>query len=217
MYHGVLFDLDGVLFDTEPIHRLAWIEAMKSLGHSITEESLMQWTGIPCLELARFYEQTISPRLDRSVYHRRKGEYFRQLAPRMLEPFSGLIDIVAQIARRVSVAHVTSNDRIDADLMLGTTGFDRLLPIGVAYEEVSRHKPAPDPYLAGAARLEIAPSQCVALEDSPSGIASARSAGMAVAGIASTFPMRELKDATRVFPSSLEGAEWVLALLREPN
>ena len=210
MFYGVLFDLDGVLFDTEPIHRRAWIETMKSVGHVITEESLMRWTGIACLELAKFYEETVTPRLDRSEYHDRKGDRFRELAPRILSPFSGLLDTVDRIAQRVAVAHVTSNDRIDADLMLRATGFDRVLALGVAYEEVSRHKPAPDPYLAGAARLGIAPSKCVAIEDSPSGIASARRAGMAVAGIATTFSKNELRDATRVFSSSVEGAEWVL-------
>ena len=121
-----------------------------------------------------------------------------------------LFERIERIADRVAVAHVTSNDRIDADLMLGITGFDTLLKIGVAYEEVSRHKPAPDPYLAAAARLDIAPSRCLAFEDSPSGISSARNAGMAVAGIGTTFSVNELTRASRVFSSSTEGADWLL-------
>ena len=211
---GVLFDLDGVLFDTEPLHRRAWMQAMRRLGHEIDEESLIAWTGIPCADLARHYEETLLPTVEWHIYHERKGEAFRRLIAEELRPYPGVPDLVREIASLCRVGHVTSNDRIDAELMLHTAGYAATLPVGVAYEDVTSRKPSPEPYLKAAGLFDLRPSRCIAVEDSPSGVASAVAAGMTVAAVTTTFSGGELADASQIFPDTAAACSWILAMLR---
>lgn len=208
---GVLFDLDGVLFDTEPLHRRAWMDAMRGFGHQIDEDSLIAWTGIPCEDLALHYESNLKPVLPWRRYHEKKGEAFRRLVARELRPFPGVPEAVEQIAGICSTGYVTSNNRIDAELMLETSGLSAILPIGVAFEDVDLRKPAPDPYLKAAGILGVEPSRCVAVEDSPSGVASARAAGMTVAAVTTTFDKEVLSEASRIFPDTASACAWILS------
>ena len=95
---AALFDLDGVLFNTEPLHRRAWIETMRGFGEAIDDAFLMPWTGIPCIELAAHLETSISPHRDRAIYHAAKGDAFRRIVETDLSPFPGALDAVAAVA-----------------------------------------------------------------------------------------------------------------------
>jgi HAD superfamily hydrolase (TIGR01509 family) len=209
---AILFDLDGVLFDTEPLHRRAWIETMRRFGHEIDEQSLMRWTGIPCIDLAEHYEKTLSPYRPRDEYHDEKGRSFREIARRDLVAYPLVVEAIRELRTVLSLGYVTSNYRLDAALMLEVAGYSPLLPVGVAYEDVTKHKPDPEPYLTAARLIGIEPERCAVVEDSPSGVASARSAGMTVAAVTTTFTVAELSAAHRVFPDTKRAIEWVRAL-----
>lgn len=213
---AILFDLDGVLFNTEPLHRKAWIETMGSLGHAIDDEFLMPWTGIPCIDLATYFENNLSPSRDRALYHRQKGEMFRSIVQTELEAFGSVPALIRELAETIECGFVTSNDRIDADLMLEVAGYSRLLPIGVTYDDVERHKPDPEPYSVAASRLGVAPADCIVVEDSPSGVTSAKRAGMTVAGVTTSFGEDDLVGADVVHPDTKSACEWVISCLDAP-
>ncbi len=210
MICAVIFDIDGVLFDTEPLHRKAWMETMRGFGHDIPEESLMKWTGVPCPDLAVHYQETLEPRNHWELYHDRKGEAFRDIVRRELVPFVGLEKMIAEIGGRIPIGFATSNMRDDAELMLEVTGLADRFSAGVAYDDCSRHKPDPEPYLSVASRLGVVPGCCAAIEDSPTGVEAAARAGLTVAAVSSTFGADAFARADKVFATTVEACEWLL-------
>lgn len=206
---AAIFDLDGVVFDTEPIHRKAWMQSLQTLGHNISEESLMEWTGIPCRSLAERYSATLKPHRDWKVYQRKKAEALRRIAREELVPFTGVPEALVKLSESIKLCYATSNYREDAELMLDFAGLNHILTIGVTYEDIDRHKPEPDPYLKAAELVGIEVDCCIAIEDSPAGVASAIAAGMRAFAVATTFSIIDLKEATQTFDSTLEACRWL--------
>ena len=207
---AIIFDLDGVLFDSEPLHRAAWINSLKSLGHTIDEESLMEWTGIPCKALAERYSDTLVPRRPWTAYYQAKAAELKSLISRELIAFQDVPDLIATLSSRFLLGFATSNYRDDAELMLEQASLRDLFSAGVCFDDTVNHKPDPEPYLTAARKLECHPADCYALEDSPSGLTSAKSAGMRVFAITSTYQADELPGAHAVFSSTADACRAIL-------
>jgi HAD superfamily hydrolase (TIGR01509 family) len=199
---AVIFDCDGTLVDSEPLSRRAWEQALAPYGYEVTDEDLAACVG-------RSYPHTHGHFAARAplpgaeafwpVY---SGELFGLLDER-LQPFPDAIRAVAELRRRgVSVAVASSSARERLERTLARAGLADAFGATIAGDEVSRGKPAPDMFLAAAERLGIAPSRCIAVEDSVPGVESGLAAGMAVVAVARELPA----------PRGLEAAH---ALVRE--
>ncbi len=190
---AVLFDLDGVLVDSEPVVVRTW----------------NRWAARHKLEI---------PDLVRRAHGRRSIETVREVAPQLdaevevrwlegtetsdadgLAIMPGAAELFQAIPRE-RCAVVTSGGRALAEFRLGAIG---LTPptVLISAEDVQHGKPAPDGYLLAAVRLGAAPSECVVIEDTPAGIAAGRAAGATVLAVATTFPPAELRHAHVVLPS----------------
>jgi HAD superfamily hydrolase (TIGR01509 family) len=184
---AVLFDMDGLLVDTEPVWTVAEVELATTLGGEFTPELKAAIVGTR-LEVAvptilRWYGGAT----DEGTVARTSG----WLLGRMVELFAerplvlpGVTELLAELAAAgVPTALVSSSYRVlvDAVLAHGIGPFD----VTLAGDEVLRGKPHPEPYLTAAAALGVDPSRCVVLEDSPSGVASGEAAGCAVVAVPS--------------------------------
>lgn len=184
---AVLFDMDGLLVDTEPVWTVAEVELCTSLGVEFTPAmkaaivGTSMTTAVPTLlrlvgapdgpeDVAR----TIDWLLGRMV------ELFGA-TPRALPGVTDLLDALA--AADVPVALVSSSYRVLVDAVLAH-GFGPF-HVTLAGDEVSRTKPHPEPYLTAAAQLGVDPAACVVLEDSPAGVRAAEAAGCAVVAVPS--------------------------------
>jgi HAD superfamily hydrolase (TIGR01509 family) len=185
---AVLFDMDGLLVNSEPL----WFEA---------ETAIMSRMGSPWG--AADQEHLIGGSLERSTAYmasrathpvRREliAEWLVQgmadlIRSRGVPPMPGAAELLAEItAAQLPHALVTSAEREIMDAALDAIGVR--FPVTVCAADVVRGKPHPEPYLLAAARLDVAPERCVALEDSPSGITSAHAAGCAVIAVPSVPP-----------------------------
>jgi HAD superfamily hydrolase (TIGR01509 family) len=122
-----------------------------------------------------------------------------------VETFTATLDLIREAhARKVTIALVTAAMRRDVDLILGSLNVLNSFTTIVSAMDVPKSKPDPAPYALACARLKLSPDQCVALEDTPGGIASARGAGCHVIGVCHTLPAHRLQQATRVIASSKE-------------
>ncbi len=194
--HAVLWDMDGLLVDTEPTWTIAEEELAARLGGTWSDALKAEVVGTR-LEVAvptilRWYGVEPLPTV--------VAETSAWLLGRMVELFAGpievrpgareLLDLLA--ALDIPVALVSSSYRVlvDAVLRHGVGPF----PVTVAGDEVVHGKPEPEPYLTASARLGVAPAHCVVLEDSPAGVASGLAAGCAVLAVPSVagvaFPPR---------------------------
>jgi len=208
---AVLFDMDGLLVDTEPL----WLE---------TETAVMARLGAPWTPqdqqalLGGSMERTVSYLLGKATRPVQPETVARWMLDGMLDRAAdgrvvvrpGAPELVAEVAAAgVPYALVTSSQRRFADAVIAVTGMT--FPVTVCGEDVTATKPDPEPYLLAAKLLDADPARCVVLEDSPNGVASAAAAGCRVLVVPSLLPIPPAPG--RVVLGSLRDV--TLATLRE--
>ena len=183
-----LFDLDGVLIDSEGGYSGFWGDMNRRFAPA--EHDLA--TRIKGTTLAEILS-TYFPQEEVQAEIRRLLAEYESSMPYELYP--GVTDMLAGLRRRgLRTAIVTSSGRAKMErLFAALPGFASLIDLLVTDEDVSRSKPAPDPYLTAAARLGVAPERCVVVEDSLNGLRSGRAAGAYVVGIATTNPRQAVQ------------------------
>ncbi len=204
---AVVFDLDGVLLDTEELWDEARREIADERGGRWRPDAQRAMMGMSSPEWSRYMHDVIGvpdppDRISEEVVER-LAELYRRRLPLV----DGAIEAVRRIGARWPLGIASSSNRPLIDLFLELTGTQELFRATVSSEEVAHGKPAPDVYLEAVARLEVAPEHCAAIEDSENGMRSASSAGMRVVAIPN-----------RVFPPGAEAlslADVVLGSLDE--
>jgi HAD superfamily hydrolase (TIGR01509 family) len=180
---AVVFDLDGVLLDSEQL----WDEAREQLarerGGRWHENAQRDMMGMSSLEWSRYMHDVIGlpeppEEISREVV-RRLAELYRERLPAV----PGAREAVERLAARWSLGLASSSNRELIDLALELLGVAHLFAATVSSEEVPRGKPAPDVYLEAARRLGVDPTHAAAIEDSENGIRAAKAAGMRVVAI----------------------------------
>jgi HAD superfamily hydrolase (TIGR01509 family) len=186
---AVVFDLDGVLLQTEEL----WDEVRAGLarerGGRYGPEAQRAMMGMSSLEWSRYMHDEVGvPDSPKQI----SAEVVRRLAARYrteLPLIPGAVEAVRRIAERWPLGLASSSNRLLIELALELAGIQHLFKAVVSSEEVPRGKPAPDVYLEAARRLGVAAERCAAVEDSHSGIRSAKAAGMRVVAIPNpSFP-----------------------------
>jgi HAD superfamily hydrolase (TIGR01509 family) len=208
LYQGVVFDLDGVLADSEGIHVEAWKLTLEQLKVPWEEVPLQEWVGIPDVEIVGQAVEEYRIPLSPADLLERKRSVFRSLIPRQLRPFAGVREELGTLDA-MPLGLATASPRRETELMLGVMGLRALFSVTVTGDDVQHPKPHPETYLTAAARLGVAPRHCLAVEDSPVGLAAALAAGLTAVAVTNTFPLGELTGAHRVFASTVEAVRWI--------
>ncbi|WP_263789333.1 HAD family hydrolase [Salinibacter sp.] len=187
---AILFDLDGVLVDSEAVVRRQWKRWAEDRGIPFEEVEAVQ-TGRPAVEVI----EEVAPHLDPETEIERLGD---ERATDGLEAFDGAKALLNRLPRdRWAIA--TSGRHRTATARMAHVGLPEP-EVFVTADDVERGKPAPEPYQQAATGLGIDPGRCVVLEDAPAGVASARRAGATVLGVATSQPPDALAAATAVIP-----------------
>jgi HAD superfamily hydrolase (TIGR01509 family) len=198
---AVLFDMDGVLVDSErPLLGLLH-ELLRDAAVDLRPAILRQICGRPAGFLRRLLSGYLAEpeRLDALLA--RYDVAKRELAASgAIRAFPRTVDVLALLRQReLRLAVATSTQAEAAHARLGQNGLAQWFDHVVTGDEVVRGKPEPDIFLLAAERLGVAPAACIVVEDSTAGVAAGRSAGMTVFALATTFPPDELAAAHRVF------------------
>lgn len=196
MLKAVIFDLDGVVADSHPIHETAWTQLLTEAGlDSGTLNLDFLYAGHPRREILQHYLGKLDAE-DMARLGRRKDELYA-LAAKNLHAKPGIKRALEQLeASGVRCALATSAGRVRTQETLEKFGFARRFAAVVTGEEVQAAKPAPDIFLLAARKLSTEPVDCVVVEDSVAGVAAACAAGMKCVGFAPAGPrLDELAEA----------------------
>jgi HAD superfamily hydrolase (TIGR01509 family) len=189
---AVVFDLDGVIVDSEHVWDAAREALARERGGRWHEGAQQDMMGMSSVEWSRYMHDVIGLKdppeeISAEVVRHLEATYREELPL-----IDGATEAVARLAERWPLAVASSSNRPIIDLVLELSGLDRFFLATVSSEEVPRGKPAPDVYLEAARRLGADPERSAAVEDSRNGILSASAAGMRVVAIPNTrFPPDE--------------------------
>lgn len=178
-FGGYIFDLDGTLVDTMPLHYRAWNQAMQAVGLSgeLDEELFYSLGGVPTRRVAELIAQHYGLKIDaHAVFHHKEALFTA------LQKDAKLIEPVVEIARRVAltrpVAIASGGPRDIVRRMLEIAGLAPLFKVVITPEDVEHGKPAPDMFLLAARRMGVPAEKCLVFEDAEPGMRAAEAAGM---------------------------------------
>jgi beta-phosphoglucomutase-like phosphatase (HAD superfamily) len=194
----VIFDCDGVLVDSEPISNRVLAEMLSREGLPTTlAQSRREYQGMLLADIRTRAESKLGRALPEDWIARYEAE--RDTAfNRELKPVTGALEAVAQVTAAGIQTCIASQGKLTKiGLSLGLTGLDRFFPASARFSSysVARGKPAPDVFLHAAASMGADPRACVVVEDTPSGVTAAVSAGMCALGFAADSDEQALRDA----------------------
>jgi HAD superfamily hydrolase (TIGR01509 family) len=180
---GVVFDMDGVLVDTERDWDSARRQVARASGGQWQPDATTDMIGMSAPEWSRYMHDELSVDLEPKEINRRVVAHMLERVGSGPPLLPGAAAAVESLAGRWPLAVASSANRPVIDAVLKASGLARFFAATVSSEEVARGKPAPDVYLAAARGLNVDPSAVVAIEDSANGIRSAAAAGMVVVAL----------------------------------
>jgi HAD superfamily hydrolase (TIGR01509 family) len=180
---AVVFDLDGVLIDSEPVWERVRRAFVAENGGQWLPDSQRRLMGMSTREWSHYLADELGVGMPPDKVAEQVIQRIVQSYETALPLLPGAIDAVHRIGARWPLGLASSSPRMVIDRVLGAAGLATAFAATVSTEEVERGKPAPDVYLAVAARLQVPPSDCVAVEDSSNGLRAAHAAGAVVVAV----------------------------------
>ncbi len=176
-FEALIFDCDGTLSDSMPLHYVAWHETLASYGIGFSEQRFYEMGGMPSAQIIRILSEEQSVTVDAILVAIEKEAAFAAMVDRV-EPCHHVCQIARSHHRRLPMAVASGSDRDIVQKQLVALELDSLFDAIVAAEDTQRHKPHPDVFLEAARRLGVNANRCLVFEDSPLGMQAAAAAGM---------------------------------------
>ncbi len=183
MPEAVIFDLDGVLLDSEQLWNQSKQEVVREYGGRWREDAPTAMMGMSSPEWSAYMRDELGVPMEIDEINRAVVDRIERHYREHLPLLPGAVEVVRSLQRRWPLALASSANREIIDFALDAAGLAGEFSATVSSEEVERGKPAPDVYLEAARRLGIEAQRCVAIEDSSNGVRSAAAAGMAVIAV----------------------------------
>jgi len=176
-FNAYLFDCDGTIADSMPLHYQSWKQALQQWNCEFPEDLFYAWGGMPIAEIIAALNERQGLSMPVEAVCRRKENLFLELSPR-LKPVPEVLEHIEAAHGRIPFAVVSGSTRESVTSSLASLDlldrFDTLVCAG----DYKNSKPDPDAFLLAAARLGVAPESCLVFEDTEMGIQAARAAGM---------------------------------------
>lgn len=210
---GVIFDLDGLLIDSEELHYLAWVKVLKPLGLNFSKKENFNYAGkqidITAGELLEKYNLNVAK--EKLVKQRRKIiiKYLKDKDVKLMPYAQGAVKFFAKKnGTKLGLASGSVKEMII--LKLKKAGLYNFFSIIVAGDDIKRGKPYPDIYLFATEKLKLKPNACLAFEDTQYGVESAKSAGLFCFAVPNKYSRKQnFSKADKVFPNLKEVIEYI--------
>lgn len=204
-FRAVIFDMDGVIVNSEPHHERAFQEVLLDLGYpDLGGLTFADYVGRSDHDLLVDFIARHKPAQSLAELLALKRERVMKVLVEARPIFEGLPELVEKLARPYALAVASGSEHPVIQTVLSLRGLQPFFQVIVSASDVKRGKPAPDIFLHTARLLGVAPRDCVVIEDSKPGVAAGLAAGMQVIAITNTHPAADLRNATRIAHSYAE-------------
>lgn len=206
---AVIFDLDGVLMDTEPLWEQVDLEMLGEKGFKPTEELFRRRLGTGNLRTVEIYKEEFDLKDSVQELAKEREKRFFVHLDKNIPPMEGALDLIKELSTKgIRMAIATSGPHKDRmQKILEQLGIKSFIEAIVTGDELERLKPSPDIFLLAAKKLNVDPKDCLVFEDAPNGVRAAKAAGMMAYGVSRDEETRKQlreKGADEVFSSLLE-------------
>jgi len=201
MIKAVIFDMDGVISDTQHLHDKANSDIVQSYGIPLTPRDLSKWAGIPNKKVFEdiFKQYHVVVNVD-EVLDKKWKLVNRRARDASLVP--GVLEVIKKLsAQKTSLAVASSSKEEFINQVLESFNLKKYFKVIFSGSELKRGKPYPDIFLLTAKKLQIKPSACLVFEDGPNGVAAAKAARMKCIAITTTHTREALKGADKIIDS----------------
>ena len=192
----VIFDMDGVLADTGPIHFESWVKMAEEIGAKFTRDMFEQTFGQQSPTITR---KLVGPQVDEAHVEKwasLKEQYYREMVRHKLKPLPGVIKIINDLkSEGFKLAVGSSGPPENVELLLVSLDIKNYFDVIITAADVDKGKPNLDVFLIVANKLNIKPEHCLVIEDAPVGIEAAKRANMKSIALTTTHNKEQLTDA----------------------
>lgn len=198
---AIIFDMDGVIANTEPIHLLAWKNTFQQKGSGHLIQFLGDCKGRADTELISEFFKKFKLAGEPQEWLKQKGINYMNLCWTNLDLFPYVTDLLFILNTKYKLAIASSSSKKNVMIVINRFNLDGFFSCYITREDVTKIKPHPEIYLLTARKLDLSPSECLVIEDSIAGVSAAKSAGMICLAVTSSYPKSTLKDADLVVDS----------------
>lgn len=192
MIRALIFDMDGLMIDTEPLYWEVGREIAREHGRTVADATLRKMMGRDRLASSRiFVEESGVPLAAEQVMVLREQKMLERFRRGGIEPMSGLREILQRFERKLKLGVATSSPRLLVEAALPAIGVERFFDAMTAGDEITHGKPDPEIYLKTMAKLGVQPAETVVLEDAPAGAMAGKRAGAYVIAVPSPLTAQE--------------------------
>lgn len=188
-FKAYLFDCDGTIADSMPLHYTAWRSVLSEWGCEFTEDLFYEWGGMPVVEIISALNKRDGLAMPIEVIQKRKEELFYSNLPKM-RPVPEVVEHIHARHGEIPFAVVSGSTHESVRASLNTLNLLDRFETLVCAGDYKRGKPHPEPFLLAAERLGVAPEHCLVFEDAQMGIDAATAAGMASVKVAAPWERR---------------------------
>jgi HAD superfamily hydrolase (TIGR01509 family) len=211
-YQAIIFDMDGVIINSEPLHERAYLELFAEMGYADTHGiNFDDYIGRTDKALIEDFIAKHTPGCTLQHLSDSKKDRFLQFMREEEPIFEDLPELVERLAARYPMAVASGSLHPVIDAVLALKNLRQHFKVCVSSSDVTHGKPAPDIFLHTAKLLNVEPRACCVIEDSPAGVTAARAAGMDVIAITNSVPREKLNGATHIVDSYAEIDQLLLA------
>jgi HAD superfamily hydrolase (TIGR01509 family) len=195
-FSAIIFDMDGVIVDSEPLHQKAFESLFEELGRKHDHGIVFhEYYGRSDKVLLKDFIDRNKVPFELEDLTQRKLKYFLHYLRERRPVFKELHSLVPELAQHHKLAIASSNFRSVIDVVMEFSGLRPHFNVIVGYEDIRFTKPDPEIYFTAAKRLGVRPSQCCVIEDAALGVQAAKMAGMTCIGLTSSLPPEKLQQA----------------------
>ncbi len=197
--YAVIFDMDGVLADTGPIHYESWVKMANEIGKTFKKSFFEATFGQQSVPITR---QLVGRKVDQNLVEKwaqLKEKYYREMVKDKIEPLPGVIELIEDLkSTNFKLAVGSSGPPQNVKLLLTSLKIELFFDTIITAAEVQDGKPSPDVFLMAAQNINVKPQNCLVIEDATVGIEAAKRANMKCIALTTTHDIVELRSADMI-------------------